>query len=486
MEEVSEKIQSSEPEETENTDIEKSDISGEVSEDTDSLPMNDIPEDEVSENTDNPDISEESETKEISEDVPHEDYPAKKLPDNDENITEENDVTNVTASLWKYFPVPENEPEKFPEYLVKSENYGKNSVTGARVRGKKHKHEGTNCDDWFETAASGDIIYIAVSDGAGSKKYSRIGAKEACRTVCGYLKYTFETEIMNKNILSNLSADLSDENCISVCRTLAGTVQNSIKKAYESVESAFYSRLPDPVYSDLLGRPLNIRDFSSTLLVAVVVPIENTENKKLVISCQIGDGMIALVNTNECFEKSVKLMGEADSGDFSGETDFLTSKSLIESDRLAVRTRLSIDSSDIMMIMTDGVADDYFPNESQMHRLYLDLLANGIISPDKCISSAGLTPNQFEIIKKLPEPAVYPWVNDNSIEIGLNYTKNICSKLNISLEGLWNERSVLPSARMQVKGMPDDADSAERLKIWLDNYVERGSFDDRTLVIVKM
>ena len=28
------------------------------------------------------------------------------------------------------------------------------------------------------------------------------------------------------------------------------------------------------------------------------------------------------------------------------------------------------------------------------------------------------------------------------------------------------------------------SDPGERLKVWLDNYVERGSFDDRTLVVV--
>ncbi len=459
---------------------------------------------EVSEKTQTPDTEKEDTTENnIADETDKNSEPEKESPEenankqdntyseSDINTSEDtdsklDDITDFTASMWKYFLIPDNEPESFPEYIVKSENCGKNSIIAARVRGKKHKHEGTNCDDWFETASSGDIMYIAVADGAGSKKYSRIGAKEACRTVCGYLKYTFETEIINNNILQSLSSDLSDESCISVCRTLSGIIQHSIKKAYGAVENAFYSRVSNNIYSDLLGRAINIRDFSSTLLVAVVVPIENEPNKKLIISCQIGDGMIALINTNKSFEKSAKLMGEPDSGDFSGETDFLTSKNLLESDSLVFRTRLSVDSSDIMMIMTDGVADDYFPNESQMHRLYFDLLTNGILSPDKNLTSSELTSNQFEMIKKLPEPVVYPWVNDNTVKIGLNYTKNICNKMNISLEKLWDERSALSSARVQVKGMPDDADAGERLKIWLDNYVERGSFDDRTLVIIKM
>ena len=28
-------------------------------------------------------------------------------------------------------------------------------------------------------------------------------------------------------------------------------------------------------------------------------------------------------------------------------------------------------------------------------------------------------------------------------------------------------------------------DKSERLKVWLDNYSQRGSFDDRTLVIIE-
>ena len=41
-------------------------------------------------------------------------------------------------------------------------------------------------------------------------------------------------------------------------------------------------------------------------------------------------------------------------------------------------------------------------------------------------------------------------------------------------------------ASLEVEGFEDAANKAEKLKIWLDNYVERGSFDDRTLVIVKL
>ncbi len=386
-------------------------------------------------------------------------------------------ITDYTSSMWKYFPVSEKEPEILPEYLVKSEICAENAVIASRVRGKKHKHDGSNCDDWFETASNGDIMYIAVADGAGSKEFSGIGARESCRAVCGYLKYTFEKSVViNRQIIADLSSDLTDEKCISSCKILVNVVQESVKKAYPAVESAFYSRVIDDRYSEILGRTPEIDDFSSTLLVAVVVPLKNDSGKRLVISCQIGDGAIVLVNTAENYEKSVKLMGKSDSGDFSGETDFLTSNGMTDSASLAMRTHVSIDSSDILMLMTDGVSDDYFPPESQMQRLYLDLLANGILTED-C--------GEYEQPEEIPEPDLCSWVNDRAVEVNLNYTGKICEKMGISLENLWDNRRILKSAEEKLKELPEDNPS-ERLKIWLDNYIERGSFDDRTLVIVKM
>lgn len=386
-------------------------------------------------------------------------------------------ITDYTSSMWKYFPVSENEPEILPEYIVKSEKCGESTVIASRVRGKKHKHDGSNCDDWFETASDGDIIYIAVADGAGSRKFSGIGARAACRAVCGYLKYTFEKSVIGGQLISDLSPDLKDEKCISACKVLANTVQESVKKAYSAVESAFYSRVTDSAYSEILGKTPDMDDFSSTLLVAVVIPLENDSEKRLVISCQIGDGAIILVNTAEIFEKSVKLMGKSDSGDFSGETDFLTSEKMIESASLAMRTHVSIDSSNILMLMTDGVADDYFPHESQMQRLYLDLSANGIL-PLEC--------GEYESVEEIPEPDFYSWVNDKTIEVGLYYTKNISEKMSIPLKCLWNKRQIIKSAQIKSDELFDTDNHVERLKIWLDNYVERGSFDDRTLVIVRM
>ena len=72
------------------------------------------------------------------------------------SVFNELNITDKTASLWQYKPVSEDEPEGFEEYISSGEDIEGGSVTAARVRGKKHKHDGTNCDDWFEYDVNGD------------------------------------------------------------------------------------------------------------------------------------------------------------------------------------------------------------------------------------------------------------------------------------------------------------------------------------------
>ena len=56
----------------------------------------------------------------------------------------------------------------------------------------------------------------------------------------------------------------------------------------------------------------------------------------------------------------------------------------------------------------------------------------------------------------------------------------------LTLEDIWSDSTVLDLARLELEENEKITDPSERMKIWLDNYVERGSFDDRTLVVVTM
>ena len=402
--------------------------------------------------------------------------PQKKLS-NDE-------VVGHTAGLWRYLPAPSDEPEPMPEYLTTNTTLPGSKIIAARVRGKKHKHEGTNCDDWYETANYGRITFIAVSDGAGSKKYSRIGARESCKAAIGYLVSSFEKLFSERpDLKTNIQLPLSDYKCMEACGVLAAEVQQAVIKAYEAVEAAFYSRRTNAEYEKELGRSLQLKDFSGTLLIAVIVPINEATKEQLIISCQIGDGMIAVINSNGDFSNSLKLLGVPDSGSFSGETDFLTSPQMKNIETLQPRTKLSRSVADTVMVMTDGVADDYFPNETQMRRLYFDLVVNGILDSERSTSFSSLNAAKMKLLRTLPSPLIYPWVNDRSVEVPIQYTNRIMEATGLTLEQLWNDREVLALASLELENVKQISDPSERLKIWLDNYIERGSFDDRTLVV---
>ncbi len=128
--------------------------------------------------------------------------------------------------------------------------------------------------------------------------------------------------------------------------------------------------------------------------------------------------------------------------------------------------------------MTDGVADDYFPNSPQLLRLVLDLELNGVLKTPERSDEKGAASDS------IPEPVCYPWVNDNQKLVAVQYASKLIETFNCTLEELWNNNSLLCLASLESFGTELPEKSSERLQRWLDNYVERGSFDDRTLLII--
>lgn len=394
------------------------------------------------------------------------------------------DVTKYTASLWKYKAIPSQKtvPEPAPEHLRDNHTLGNFQVIAARVRGKKHKHDGSNCDDWFETENIDGIFVSAVSDGAGSKKFSRIGAATACKTTIFFLKVNLEKLLKNYPTLrENLSHSMTNQNFSEAAGLLANLVQDSILAARESVVNAYESRRGYARYTTVVGRELELRDFACTLLVTVAVPLETT-GETLIVACQVGDGIIAALNTTESFDKAVTLLGIPDSGKFSGETDFLTSSKFAVKNNLALRTKLSRKPIDLIFSMTDGVADDYDPNELHMRRLYFDLLINRVLPFPQDIDQ----PDENEPPIVVPDPQAYPRLDGNEIGelVPIQYTDELCTACNLSLEQLWKDCTPLKAMARKIP-LNRDRSPALRLQEWLDNYTIRGSFDDRTLVILR-
>jgi len=397
---------------------------------------------------------------------------------NIDNSELSNDVLKHTASMWKYNPVPTDEPEPFEEYISKKISLENNIVFGARVRGKKHKHDGSNCDDWFEIENIGEISIVAVADGAGSKKFSRIGAMESCKSSVNYIKDNINKNLKEETFLKKLSSNIKSEEFVSSCSILANIIQNAVIVAYEAVEKAFEERKAKYDYLKLIDRDMQFKDFSVTLLLAIIIPIlVDEKEEKLIVSFQIGDGMIVAINKDANYESCINVLGNIDSGEFSGETDFLTSEKMKKKEVLMTKTKILRKPVSEIFIMTDGVADDYFPSSPQALRLYMDLVVNNLIEIDNDEEL------ENDIAQNIPEPLYYPWVNNKNESIPIQYTNKIMEKLKISIENVWNKKSILKFASFALKDSIKDKDIENRLIKWLDNYTERGSFDDRTLVI---
>lgn len=391
------------------------------------------------------------------------------------NVTKlsDNDVTARTAAMWKYNPVPDS-PEPYPESASRSERNGAFSVIAASVRGKKHKHEGTNCDDSFAFDFADGCVIAAVSDGAGSKLFSRIGARSACEAVIKYVKMRLEAikrDVPNYREILALPLDNGDFG--AMCGKIAEMLRDSFSEAYAAVESACEKRAERPEFEQAAGRKPQVADFSCTLLVSIVIPVETDVGREyLSASIQLGDGMISAIDENA--KSPLIILGAADSGGFSGETEFLTSERLRTAESLMSRTKIRRGKLSCLMMMTDGVADDYYPNNPQLLRLVLDMKMNGIFAAEDYGASDA----------SVPEPVAYPWVNDGDVKFSLQYAKNVMAESGLTLEQLWEDRALQKKASLESFGIVHDRDSAEMLKIWLDNYVERGSFDDRTLLAI--
>lgn len=387
------------------------------------------------------------------------------------------DVTAHTAAMWKYKPVPES-PEPYPESISGFAASAGFSVTAASVRGKKHKHDGSNRDDSFAFEIIDGMAVAAVSDGAGSKAFSRIGAKAACEAVIKYSKIRLGAIKRDfPDFRKDLGGDIGSADFGKVCSQIAEMLRGSCAEAFAAVEAASEKRSEAPEFEAALDRKPELKDFSCTLLAAVFIPVETANGKEyLTASIQVGDGMIAAVDENA--DSALIILGDADSGSFAGETEFITSEQFRNPESLMSRTKVRRGKLTSFLMMTDGVADDYYPNSPQLLRLALDLKLNGIMP----VTEAEGTAESADTA--VPEPVSYPWVNDGDVLYALQYAKNVLSETGLTLEDFWKNKALQKKASLSGFGIVHEKDRAEMLTVWLDNYVERGSFDDRTLLMI--
>ena len=400
------------------------------------------------------------------------------------------DNPRPTGPQWQYHPVPPGEPDPHPESdAVERMTPEEGRLLAAHVRGKKHKHEGTNGDDWYEVAAAGPWTVIAVSDGAGSKKLSRIGARVSCEEALRILTGALADHRLD---VRAGPADLGrkDDGRAAFLDPAVEYVQKKMHEAFQgayfAVEKAFKERVDAVPYQKLLTRRLVVEDLSGTLLVAVhaAVRVQGRE-QSLVVACQIGDGVVAGLDP----KGGVVVLGAPDSGDYSGETDFLTSRRQLDPANLQRKTFGYCGPLRALLVMSDGVADDYFPADPGMARLYADLVLNGVLPPAERVG-------EEEALAEVSEhtgPKFDPSSLDMDVEavtangpqsMKLRSAAVYASELGRDFGRVAGSPALLAAGARNTPLAAAVPKLADRLRVWLDAYQVRGSFDDRTLVVV--
>lgn len=399
------------------------------------------------------------------------------------------------TAAWKYIPPPgdADEPDPHAEYDARPFAAADAGFVafGARVRGKKHKHEGTHCDDWFEVDTAGPWTLVAVSDGAGSKKFSRVGARAACgeavRSMAESLgRHKFADHTTLADWQTAIQPDGNNVCAAADVEAVPAAVRKAITDAHRAVMKAASARYTRPEYEKVLGRPIDPNDLSCTLLLAAhrLVVIDGRP-LSFIAACQVGDGMIGAVRP----DGMCRVLGVADSGGYSGETEFLTSNGKADPAALLPKSVVFISPLQALLVMTDGVADDYFPPDENLPRLWADLMVNNIpgVKPptDDAVASALAntklpTPDavkaaDFEVLAEVVE-------DHPRTPVTIRSAATFAGHLGVPMESLIRSGPLLwAGATLRGGGIPGDK-AADRLRLWLDAYHIRGSFDDRTLV----
>ena len=247
-------------------------------------------------------------------------------------------------SLWK-----EKEPDAaqpFRREHLKHQRIAADAVmVAASRRGRSHANKGDHRDDDFRIEHSPEHGWhaMAVADGAGSAPLSRRGAEVACNAAIDSLAPHFATTL--GPAFHQQIATSDDEAQPAIRDALYASLGHAGRAAYQAVVEE----------AAQLGKPAE--HFATTLLLTVA---RKLDRGWFAAAIAIGDGGVGALGQN-----GVTILTKPDSGEFAGQTRFLTMPR-IWADDADVRSRIDfavVPDLVALVAMTDGVSDPMFPTE---------------------------------------------------------------------------------------------------------------------------
>lgn len=291
--------------------------------------------------------------------------------------------------LWRNIPTDPNIPYYKPDSdkkYVKVEAGGdgapKKDIVAASQRGRSHAQEGKARDDHFSLfhCDESDWYIIAVADGAGSAKYSRKGSEVACKTVIDHCKSLLLNNPDFENSIRDYETDRENqEKRTNVTRHVIDIIYKGAMKAHEAVKKVAEA-----------NEEAKLKDFATTLMFAVC---KKYDFGWFIASFWVGDGAMCLFDEEN---KTAKLLGTPDEGEFSGQTRFLTMPEIFrDPDVVSKRLRMAIvPDFTALFLMSDGISDPMFETDKNLKDYakweeFYKNLKNGF--PDDEIAGVDLT-----------------------------------------------------------------------------------------------
>ncbi|MCW3466314.1 PP2C family serine/threonine-protein phosphatase [Chitinophaga nivalis] len=268
-------------------------------------------------------------------------------------------------SLWKNIDSDKNAPFWKEDNVAVAGVLGEKQIVVASKRGRSHANVGSFRDDDFAFKHFDDSGWsvLAVSDGAGSARLSREGARIACTGIVEYFEQNF-TAAVRENF-DTLVGEHAAGAGADTQKKLAHFVYENLGKAALSV----HKKLED--FATKLEVP--VKDFHATLIFAL---LKKYPFGYAILTFGVGDCPIGLLNKDLT---EITLMNWLDVGEFGGGTRFITMPEIFKSDKFATRFgfRLVPDFA-YLMLMTDGIYDPKFVVEANLEKItaWQELLAD--------------------------------------------------------------------------------------------------------------
>ncbi|RZK45365.1 MAG: protein phosphatase 2C domain-containing protein [Hymenobacter sp.] len=255
-------------------------------------------------------------------------------------------------SLWTEHEPPADLPARKEHAAHLLITHGPKTLVAASNRGRSHAKDAKFREDDFRCyyQPESKSYVLAVADGAGSASMSREGSRLACETATEHLLTQLKGEVGPKvrQLADELETNASPEARKALQDELYKLLGNAALLAARNITQV----------AEAAGQV--VRDYATTLLLAVCQP---TASGWLVGAFWIGDGGLGLYRHQE----GIKLLGEPDGGEYSGQTRFLTMKDTFEGSTLYGRVRFElVHDFDALVLMTDGITDALFQTDANL------------------------------------------------------------------------------------------------------------------------